>query len=371
MNRGSGRERTAIENRFGRRLIMKKKAILAFSLGILFLGGALFGAQTHVVFELSLYKAVPANGTKVFIRWTTADTQAGNRNAAYFYTSEAVHQGQGENEIKRVFRVQDLERTAATRAVIQYNPDMIGDRESNDYFSGWWEGYYGMEGPLLEVSLSDGKKYGIRIIPLDVANVPYRFRLQIHEPTSKPRYEGSHGILGGSTPQHFYVDVEFSLPIGDTSVIGFADSKDTPYFLSITLDAIGSGKTNAKTETPIGGPVGGLLEESKAAAAAPVEVKSGEIKAGQPETIRTIAPEYPESCRSKGIEGSVGLEVSVDAEGRPTDVRVVKSAHPDLDKAAVVAVRQWLFKPFMVAGKAKAVVYAMTVDFKKKDAERK
>ena len=97
----------------------------------------------------------------------------------------------------------------------------------------------------------------------------------------------------------------------------------------------------------------------------------GETKGGQPETVRSIAPEYPESCRSKGIEGSVGLKVSVDAAGRPTDIKIVKSAHPDLDKAAVAAVKQWLFKPLLVEGKPEGAVYVMAVDFKMKDTERK
>ncbi|MBE3044396.1 energy transducer TonB, partial [Candidatus Bathyarchaeota archaeon] len=71
------------------------------------------------------------------------------------------------------------------------------------------------------------------------------------------------------------------------------------------------------------------------------------------------------------VEGSVGLEVSVDAAGRPTDIKIVKSAHPDLEKAAATAVKQWLFKPSLVAGKPKAAVYVMTIDFKMKDTERK
>jgi TonB family protein len=343
---------------------MKKKAICAFILGMSLVGGGLFGAQTQVTFDLCLFKAVPANGARVFIRWTTDNTQVGNRNVTYFYTGAAVAQGQGESEIRRVFRVQDLERTAATQAVIKYVPEMIRNKESNDYFSAWWEGYYSIGGPLLEVALSDGKKYDMRIIPLDVDNAPYRFKLQIHEPTFRTNEKGPASSLravGGVVPNVFYVDVEFSLPTGDTTVIGFADSKDTPYFLSITLDAIETSGTKMRIPPPIGGGEVGV----------PVKVETGEAKTGQPETIRTIAPEYPESCRSKGIEGSVGLEVSVDAAGRPTDVKIVKNAHPDLDKAAVAAVKQWLFKPLLVEGKRKAAVYVMTVDFNMKDTERK
>lgn len=338
---------------------MQKKAILAFILGMSLCVGGLFGIEKHIYFDLRLYKAVPADGATVFIRWRTAKVDAEGPNVSYFYTANVKGSDQRaeEAEIKKVFKIRELAAVAQSQHRIEFDPDLIRDKRSNDYFIGWWEGYYGVEGPLLEVTLSDGKKYDMRIIPLDVDNAPYRFKLQIHEPpfrTTDKGSQGSPGSVGASVPQVFYVDVEFSLPIGDTTIIGFADSKETPYFLSIYLEGVG-GKLHVEGNHPDG--IVGVLP--------------GETKGGQPETVRTIAPEYPESCRSKGIEGSVGLEVSVDAAGRPTDIKIVKSAHPDLEKAAAAAVKQWLFKPSLVAGKPKAAVYVMTIDFKMKDTERK
>jgi len=356
MSRKSSRKRTVIEDDNGRRQYMKKKAILVFILGILLFGGGLFGIEKHIYFDLRLYKAVPADGATVFIRWKTAKVAAESPNASYFYTANVKGSDQRteEAEIKKVFKIRDLAAVAQSQHRIEFDPDLIRDKRSNDYFMGWWEGYYGMEGPLLEVTLSDGKKYDMRIIPVDVDSAPYRFKLQIHEPPFRRAAKGSEGSSGAVVPQVFYVDVEFSLTIGDTTIIGFADSKDTPYFLSIYLDGVG-GKLDVGGNHPAG----------------IVEILPGEAKAKQPEMVRILAPEYPESCRLKGIEGSVGLEVSVDAAGRQTDIKVVKSAHPDLDKAAVAAVKQWLFKPLLVEGKPKAAVYAMAIDFKMKVTERK
>ena len=335
---------------------MNKKAILVFILGILLFGGGLFAIEKHIYFDLRLYKAVPADGATVFIRWKTAKVDAEGPNASYFYTAnvKGSNQQAEEAEIKKVFKVRELGAVAQSQHRIEFDPELIRDKRSNDYFMGWWEGYYGMEGPLLEVTLSDGKRYDVRIIPLDVDKAPYRFKLQIHEPAFREAAKGSRGSSGAVVPQVFYVDVEFSLTIGDTTIIGFADSTDTPYFLSIYLDGVG-GKLD------IGGnPPDGI-----------VEILPGESKAKQPEMVRILAPEYPESCRSKGIEGSVSMEVSVDAAGRPTDIKILKSAQPDLDKAAAAAVKQWLFKPFLVEGKPKAAVYVMAVDFKMKGTERK
>ncbi len=57
------------------------------------------------------------------------------------------------------------------------------------------------------------------------------------------------------------------------------------------------------------------------------------------------------------------MEVTVDAEGRPENVKILHGIHPDLDKAAVDAVRKWVFKPLLVNGKPKAVVFNLNILF--------
>jgi protein TonB len=59
-----------------------------------------------------------------------------------------------------------------------------------------------------------------------------------------------------------------------------------------------------------------------------------------------ITPSYPATARQRGIEGTALLSVFVDADGRVGEVVVKQSAgHPDLDRAAVDAVRRWRFEP--------------------------
>jgi len=55
--------------------------------------------------------------------------------------------------------------------------------------------------------------------------------------------------------------------------------------------------------------------------------------------------------------------VAVDSEGRPGNIKILRGFHPELDKAAVEAVKQWVFKPYIVEGKAKSVVFTLTVNF--------
>ena len=51
------------------------------------------------------------------------------------------------------------------------------------------------------------------------------------------------------------------------------------------------------------------------------------------------------------------------AEGRPIDIRVVRSLEPGLDEEAIVAVRQWRFEPGRLAGGVVDVAVTIVLDF--------
>jgi protein TonB len=59
-------------------------------------------------------------------------------------------------------------------------------------------------------------------------------------------------------------------------------------------------------------------------------------------------PRYPRIARRKGYEGTVVLEVLVNAEGKVADCQIIRSCgHSILDKAAMKSIRNWLFEPGM------------------------
>jgi len=66
-----------------------------------------------------------------------------------------------------------------------------------------------------------------------------------------------------------------------------------------------------------------------------------------PTPIRRITPVYPEQCKKEKIEGTVILEIKIDAEGNVIDARVLKSVHPELDKAAMEAIKKWKYRPVL------------------------
>jgi protein TonB len=75
-------------------------------------------------------------------------------------------------------------------------------------------------------------------------------------------------------------------------------------------------------------------------------------------------PRYPESARTAGIEGISLLRFVVLADGLVGTVNVEKSAgHPDLDRAAIEAVKTWRFEPARRGKEAVAVWVTIPVRF--------
>lgn len=81
--------------------------------------------------------------------------------------------------------------------------------------------------------------------------------------------------------------------------------------------------------------------------------------------LAPIAPAYPAAALRAREEGSVLLQVQVDAQGRAGDIRVVESSRSrDLDRAARDAVRDARFDPAMRNGRAIASTVNVPVDFR-------
>ena len=71
----------------------------------------------------------------------------------------------------------------------------------------------------------------------------------------------------------------------------------------------------------------------------------------KPEPVFKTEIEYTAAARSEGIEGKLKLKIVVGADGSVMAVDVLASVSPELDAAAVAAVKQWRFRPAMACGK--------------------
>jgi TonB family protein len=82
-----------------------------------------------------------------------------------------------------------------------------------------------------------------------------------------------------------------------------------------------------------------------------------------PRVLNQARPSYPQDAFLKRIEGTVLIEALIDLEGRVARCRVLQSV-PELDAAALAAVRQWRFQPARKGGKPVATIIHMPVAFR-------
>jgi TonB family protein len=92
------------------------------------------------------------------------------------------------------------------------------------------------------------------------------------------------------------------------------------------------------------------------------QVTIGPLDRG-PVLIQQAQPRYPRGAFDRGIEGTVELEILVDETGDVIKTRIIKSI-PELDAAAIQAVRQWKFKPALMGGHPVATVASAPVVFR-------
>ncbi|HET9680230.1 MAG TPA: M56 family metallopeptidase, partial [Gammaproteobacteria bacterium] len=80
--------------------------------------------------------------------------------------------------------------------------------------------------------------------------------------------------------------------------------------------------------------------------------------------VKAITPYYPATAAKKGVEGSVKLQVTINADGTVKTVEVLES-HPAgvFDKAAVDAMSQWIFKTELPNGQPVPTEFVQTIIF--------
>ena len=102
------------------------------------------------------------------------------------------------------------------------------------------------------------------------------------------------------------------------------------------------------------------------AGAAPSHSGTGTKKIYKPTVLleKNRAPDYPQLARRRGLEGTVKLEVLVNPAGRVDSVRLAHSSGLRiLDRAAVTAVKKWLFTPAREGNKNVAMWIRVPVSF--------
>lgn len=114
----------------------------------------------------------------------------------------------------------------------------------------------------------------------------------------------------------------------------------------------------------LNGVIGGIISSTSTpppVAAIPkrIRVSQGVI---QGQCIRRVEPVYPKIALSARVQGNVLLRAIIGKTGEVTQLEVV-SGHPILVPAALDAVRQWRFRPYLLNGEPVEVETNITVTF--------
>src|SRR5208282_423918 len=114
----------------------------------------------------------------------------------------------------------------------------------------------------------------------------------------------------------------------------------------------------------MGGVIGSVLSSTPTVAphiATPqrVRVSSG-VSSGL--LIRKVNPTYPPLARQARIQGTVVLQAQISKDGSIENLQLI-SGHPMLAPAAIEAVKQWKYKPYLLNGEPVEVDTQVQVNF--------
>lgn len=99
------------------------------------------------------------------------------------------------------------------------------------------------------------------------------------------------------------------------------------------------------------------------AAQEPVYTKNDQVS--NPVVVVEKKPAYTKAAMEKKIQGAIELSAIIDKEGKPTEIRVVKSLDSEygLDDSAVSALKGWRFKPALKDGEPVRFLVSIEMTF--------
>jgi protein TonB len=137
------------------------------------------------------------------------------------------------------------------------------------------------------------------------------------------------------------------------------DEAPPPMMGSGVVGGVPGGVPGGSMGGVIGGIVGSTAAVPRIATPQRVRVSSG-VSTGL--LIRKVTPNYPPLARQARIQGQVVLQAEISREGTIQNLQLI-SGHPMLAPAAIEAVKQWRYKPYLLNGEPVAVETQVVVNF--------
>jgi TonB family protein len=215
----------------------------------------------------------------------------------------------------------------------------------------------------------DGELYEVTVRSKDALS--HRFHIAVNEVSEKK----SGNLL----------DTEFTIPQKNIAVFGFEDSSGKPYFISFREESVGMATEAGVIGGVIGGVEGGVEGGVKGGVVGGAQSEDMQKKREEfrkdavplkgdlkpPKLIKKVEPVYPDEARKNGVQGVVILEAKIGERGQVIDAMILRSV-PQLDQAAIDALKQWVYEPMTLNGKPIKTLITVTVRFKldEKDIEK-
>lgn len=115
----------------------------------------------------------------------------------------------------------------------------------------------------------------------------------------------------------------------------------------------------------MGGVIGGIISSTPVAVpkmATPTRIRVSQgVTAGM--KVHDVTPQYPQMAKIARVQGPVVLAAVIGKDGAIQNLRVVSTASPLLNQAALDAVKQWKYRPYILNGEPVEVDTTITVNF--------
>ena len=114
----------------------------------------------------------------------------------------------------------------------------------------------------------------------------------------------------------------------------------------------------------IGGVIGGIVGAPTVNVPKVAPPKKVTISGGvaQGNLVHQVQPTYPQIAKMGHVQGDVVLQATISKAGQIENLRVI-SGNPMLTNAAIEAVQQWRYKPYLLSGEPVEVETTITVHF--------
>jgi TonB family protein len=177
---------------------------------------------------------------------------------------------------------------------------------------------------------------------------------------SQGRFLVNFNEIVADEPQNVLV-TEMTLIGGHSAVFGFENRQGKPYFCSFHI-------TGPPDKIPIPPPPPPPLPPAPPELKKEIEdFEKGALKITNtmtpPRLLKLVDPVYPEAAKKEGLQGNVFLNIRTDEQGNVKRVIVIESSDGIFNEAAVQAVKQWKYEPYIQDGRPKEVVFSVSVAF--------